>query len=225
MVIIAFFAYAIAFLSFAVREILWLRVLAITASAGLIWSELLQPDPRLATITWHPVFIVVNGIWLVRLTWVERRATLSADEELLYTSMFRSFSRLDFRMLLRTGRWSEAAVGDVLATEGKPVDDVSIIVRGGADVTAGGRSIARLGACQMVGEMSFVAGGPASATVAVTEPSRLLVFRKDDLRNLRRRRPSLRFALEAVIGADLSRKLRLRPDAAGRNRDGDAEEA
>jgi hypothetical protein len=208
MVYIAFVAYSIAFVAFAVRDIIWLRVLAILASGGLVWSELLQTEPRMATVTWHPIFIVVNLAWLVRLTVVERRVRLCADEQGLYDLLFRSFSRLDFRTLLRLGRWRDSAVGDVLATEGQPVHDVAIIVHGGAEVVAGGRRIVRLGRGQMVGEMSFVAGGPASATVTIVEPSRILSWSQDDLRRLRVRRPSLRFALDAAIGADLSRKLR-----------------
>ncbi len=208
MVYIAFVAYSIAFLSFAVRDIIWLRLLAITASSGLVWSELLQAEPRAATVTWHPVFILVNLAWLVRLTVVERRVRFSADEQGLYDLLFRSFSRLDFRMLLGLGRWRDASVGHVLATEGQPIDEVAILVHGVADVATGGRRIARLGRGQLVGEMSFVAGGPASATVTVVEPTRMLSWNKEDLRRLRMRRPSLRFALDAVIGADLSRKLR-----------------
>ena len=56
---------------------------------------MLQPEPRLATVVWHPIFVVVNVAWLVRLTWLERRVVLSPEERTVYESRFRSFSRLD----------------------------------------------------------------------------------------------------------------------------------
>ena len=208
MVTLAFCAYLIAFLAFTVRDIIWLRMLAITASAGLTWSEVLQPEPRLATVVWHPIFVVVNVAWLVRLTWLERRVVLSPEERTVYERRFRSFSRLDFRTLARKGRWRQGAVGDVLTVEGEPVSDLVVIVQGAADVVAGGRTIAHLTDGQLVGEMSLVADGPASATVTLTKPSTLIAWAKDDLRRLRMRRPSLRFALDAAIGSDLSEMLR-----------------
>ena len=64
-----------------------------------------------------------------------------------------------------------------------------------------------------IGEMSFITGGDATATVRAVEPTRYLSWSKDDLRKLLNRNPSMRFALQTVLSTDLTRKLMHRPPA------------
>ena len=61
---------------------------------------------------------------------------------------------------------------------------------------------------QFIGEMSFVTGQTASATVTATEPTRCLIWKIDRLGQLLQRNPSLKYGMLAVMGADMSRKLR-----------------
>lgn len=204
-------SYGLSAISFAVRDVFWLRCLSIAASTTQIVYESNVEHGRVITICWHSVFITIHLYRILRMVLGERAVRFTAEERELYETVFRNFTKLEFMKLLKAGAWRTIEPGGeeaVLCREGSPIDRVMFIARGAADVQAGGRSVAQLRAGQLIGEMSFVTGEPASATVTVTEPMRVIVWRKEDLRSLRTRNPSLRFAMDAVIGADLSQKLK-----------------
>jgi CRP/FNR family transcriptional regulator, cyclic AMP receptor protein len=75
----------------------------------------------------------------------------------------------DVEWMADTGerRWVEP--GDVLIQEGKPVAWLVLVLEGELAVSVGGAEIARLGAGEVVGEMSFVDTAPPSATVSARQ--------------------------------------------------------
>lgn len=198
-------------LSFAVRDVLWLRCMSITASLTQIIYELTTEHGRAITIEWHLLFIAIHLYRIIRIVLGERAVRFNDDERELQETIFRNFTKLEFMKLLRAGMWKSVEPGTpdaVLSIEGRPLESIMLIVHGMADVQCGGTTVAQLRDGQLIGEMSFLTGEPASATVTVTQPTRYLAWKKDDLRKLRQRNPSLRFAMDTVIGTDLSRKLR-----------------
>jgi hypothetical protein len=202
--------YGLTALSFAVRDVVWLRCLSIGASSLQIAYELLKPEGRMVTVTWHSLFIGIHVYRIIRIVLGERAVRFSEDERELHETIFRNFTKLEFMKLLRAGAWKDAEPGTpdaMLSCEGQPLDHVMLIVQGMADVQCTGKTVAQLRDGQLIGEMSFLTGEPASATVTVTQPTRYLAWRKDELKALRTRNPSLRFAMDTVIGTDLSRKL------------------
>ena len=80
----------------------------------------------------------------------------------------------DCEWLVQAGRRESLAAGQVMIQEGEPVDVVYIVLDGSLSVCAAalqGREIARLGAGEIVGEMSFLDSRPPSATVAALAES------------------------------------------------------
>lgn len=77
----------------------------------------------------------------------------------------------DVEWLAQKGQRREIAQGGYLTEEGKPVTRIAIILRGMADVRIdkGRRSVATLGAGDIVGEISLVDQRPATATVVCQE--------------------------------------------------------
>ncbi|MBT8486333.1 MAG: popeye domain-containing protein [Phycisphaerae bacterium] len=205
-------AFALVAISFAVRDILRLRCLAMVASAVAIAYELTQYrlglDARAANALWHLFFMSINAYQIWALIYGERHTRFSDEERAVYEQTFRDLTRLEFRKLLDAAEWRDAEPGAVLTEENRPVADVMYIVRGQATVESGGHHKARLGAGQFLGEMSYVTGETASATVRVTEPLRYVAWPRPRLRALLRRRPSIRFTMSSVLGVDMSRKLR-----------------
>ena len=59
----------------------------------------------------------------------------------------------------------------------------------------------------LIGEVSFINEGPATATVRAMEPTRYLSWSKQDLRGLLMRNPTMKFAMDTVFSKELSRKL------------------
>jgi CRP/FNR family transcriptional regulator, cyclic AMP receptor protein len=87
-------------------------------------------------------------------------------------------SDTDTEWLITTGRKEQLSAGDVLIYQDRPIDAVYIVLDGSLSVGTGrgGREIARLGAGEMVGEMSFVDARPPSATVTALEQSIVLAI-------------------------------------------------
>ncbi len=117
------------------------------------------------------------------------------------------FSDLSARQLAWVASRSEeihAGVGRRLATQDQPGRQLFVIVEGGATVIRDGRTIATLGPGDHFGEMSLLDGEPRSATVAVTEPSVLLVITATAFRSLVEEHPAIALGLLRA----LSRRLR-----------------
>jgi CRP-like cAMP-binding protein len=82
-----------------------------------------------------------------------------------------------------------------------------LIYNGLVSVEAKGQLLAQLKDGSFIGEMSFITGGTATATVRAVEPTRYLSWSKEDLRQLLNRNPSMRFAMQSVLSSDLTKKL------------------
>ncbi len=91
----------------------------------------------------------------------------------------------DIQWLADHGRTRQLRDGEVVIQEGRPIDSLFLNLEGALAVTAGdGVEVARLGAGEFVGEISFVDSAPPSATVkgvgqsAVLEIKRSAIQRK-----------------------------------------------
>ena len=87
----------------------------------------------------------------------------------------------DVEWLAANGRRSTVAKGHTLIREGEPVDALFIVLEGGFDVTAGGKTVASLLSGEIVGEISFVDSRPPGATVAASRSSTILAIPRKTL--------------------------------------------
>ena len=115
--------------------------------------------------------------------------------------------RATARRFLDAGIWLDAAPGTELATEGQPLGALIFLSDGAANVTLNGHRIAASTAGSFIGEMTCLEGGPASATVTLTAPSRYFLIRTDALARLCARDMELRMMLENGLHSDMRKKL------------------
>lgn len=87
----------------------------------------------------------------------------------------------DIEWMIGVGGRLALAPGTTLIREGSPISALYIVVDGALAISAGGREVARLGAGEIVGEMSFVENRPPSATVTALVPSVVFVLDRDRL--------------------------------------------
>jgi CRP/FNR family cyclic AMP-dependent transcriptional regulator len=81
----------------------------------------------------------------------------------------------DVDWMANAGRRRDAHAAEVLIREGVSIGSVLIVLQGTASVTlGGGREVARIGAGEVLGEMSMIDNRPPSATVSAVEPMVLL---------------------------------------------------
>ena len=204
-------SYFLVAISFLLRDILLLRLVAIVASTCNVTYSLGISPPNLIAAFWQSLFIVINVAWSLRLIFERRSVRFSEEEKELYQSLFRNFTALEFMKLIRICRWKKAEEGEVLTQLGDEPEDVMLIYNGEIEAALpdGRKPHYRDGT--FVGEISFIKGGAATATVRTVVPTRYVSWPKEELRGLLRRNPSMAARLQTVFTEDLTRKLIVQP--------------
>ena len=90
----------------------------------------------------------------------------------------------DIEWMIAAGRVRRLAPGTVLIHEGQPVDALYIVLEGTLAVSAAalqGGEVARLGAGEIIGEISFVDSRPPSATVTADQAAVVLALDRSEL--------------------------------------------
>lgn len=197
-------------ISFLVADIVWLRLLNVAAGVAFIAFLSASPPISWAGIGWNALFLSINVVQIYRLFMERRPVRLSPRELELHALAFRTLTPREFLRVLAAGTWEDAEAGATLVHEGSALDRLLVICAGAADVVAGGASVAKLGPGQLVGEMGFLTGARASASVVTAEETRYFALSTASLKALFKKHPDLRAALQAVIGSDLVSKLQRR---------------
>jgi hypothetical protein len=193
-------------LSYSVRDIMSLRVLALCGSLISLPYYYLQPEVPWQPIGWAAVFMAINGCHVWRL-WLERRPVeLSADEARLYDLTFFPLTRRRFVDLARLGRWADLEAGDVLARPGQPVEEVVVPLTDGVEARIGERVLGRFAAGEIVGAAA-VRGRPQPFEVVAGESCRVLRVPVAAIKRHAGRDDQLARTLERIAREDLARKL------------------
>lgn len=88
-------------------------------------------------------------------------------------------SDLDIEWLIKVGHKQQVPAGTTLIHQGQAIDTLYLVLDGSLVVSTralGGQEVARLGAGEMVGEMSFIDARPPSATVTAVENTVVLAI-------------------------------------------------
>jgi Popeye protein conserved region len=128
---------ALSFGAFLVRDMLWLRILAIVSS--LVWIAAMAANNWItASFFWNGVFIAINTYNIGVLLNENRSVSFTDEERELYETLFRSFRPGEFLKVIRIAKWRNATPGELLLREGGSVDGVGLIMEGSAEVTLPG---------------------------------------------------------------------------------------
>ena len=108
----------------------------------------------------------------------------------------------DVEWMIDVGHKEEFTESQILVQEGKQVDTIYIVLQGKLAVLAqalGDKEVNRLGAGEIVGEMSFVDSRPPSTTVRAIEDTIVLSIPRDKL--------SIKLERDAAFGARFYRAI------------------
>jgi len=199
-------ANALYLISYAVRDILWLRLITVLAGAMLVLSFFLSPEPPMPAILWNALFLVINIVRIDLLIRERRPISLAADEQHLANLVFRTLRPRELVRLLRVGAFVDHAAGDRLVTRGEPLDALLLVVRGTARVALADRAI-EIEDGTFIGELGFLTGKPPGADVEATSALRVVRWRLAPLREYLDANPDVRATMQQVLGSDLATKL------------------
>ncbi|HVS84203.1 MAG TPA: cyclic nucleotide-binding domain-containing protein [Gaiellaceae bacterium] len=105
-------------------------------------------------------------------------------DKLARTDMFGARSKRSLREVASLADELEVPEGTQLTVQGEQGREVFVLVDGAAEVRQDGELLRELGPGEVIGERAVLAGGPRTATVTTTEPSRVLVLTDRDFRRV-----------------------------------------
>lgn len=194
--------------AYLLKDILWLRLLTILSCfAGMAFNYFVPATPLWTVIYWNILFAIINIVQIAIIIKERAGVHFSEEEKELHETLFKNFAPFEFMKLMRVGQWRDAQPGEVLAVDQKPLDAVMLIYNGLAGVEKDGKEVAKLKDGNFIGEVSFITEGVATATVRALIRTRYIAWPKAAVKALLNRNPSMRFAMQAMLSTDLSKKL------------------
>jgi hypothetical protein len=194
---------------FAVRDILWLRILMLVGGLCEIPYFLFQDEPLVNAVGWTSLFVAINGVNLVLLVKERRPIDLSDELQRLRALVFRSLTPRELQRLSDLAEWKTAKPGTKLVVHGELLDRLLLIYTGRCEVQQDGDTVAQLRDGQFIGEMSYVRRSVANGDVVVSgeQPTRYLEWDRAELDTFLAKYPDLASVLFVVLGTDLADKL------------------
>lgn len=200
------FTYFLLIVSMLMRRMVWLRGFAVASGvAKIIYRAFFVFDP--VSVLWETIFVLVNIGQLLLIWYYERHHRFTEDHRHFVDSMPVSVERRALKRLLAFATIREVAVDETLVREGEVVKDLMYVATGMARIESAGRMIAACGPGDYLGEMSFLTGEPATATVTASRPMRVLSFDQQRLHAAVESDATIRRAMEAGLNRNLVGKL------------------
>lgn len=152
-------------------------------------------------------FIAISVFGMVRIYMITHRVKFSDEQIIVQHMLVPNLEKSDAQQLLNLGAFRDLEVGNVLTQENALVPCLYVIISGMASVSVNDRQIASLGDRSLIGEMSCLSGLPASATVAITTPTRVFEIESDALNKFLAKNQLVRQELQSRFAGQISDKL------------------
>jgi Cyclic nucleotide-binding domain len=202
------FAYAMLALSYILTNIFWLRVTAVVSMFLEIIYFMYSGGDLITGIAWTVVFILINAyqlFWLIR----ERMSLRLPEKEApLLREALTGLDDAQISQLLKAAEWKDLQVGEVLTRQDAPVDALYFMCSGRANVEVNRTNVTFLEKGSFIGEIAYLTGNPATATVVIDEAARVLKFSKMRMAKVTAADPKINGIIYQLLGRDLAMKMR-----------------
>lgn len=162
---------------------------------------------NLSSAVMQVIWITISIIGIVRYYILTRNSALGEEERAFVEATVPGLGSIEARRLMDLASWCHGEVGAHLTEQGERNDHIYYLLNGKADVRVDGAVVATLGAHTFVGDMALINDGNATATVALTEPSRYLAFSVGALNRLINRDEEVRRHVKAALSGHVVDKL------------------
>lgn len=202
-------SYVLIIVAFMMTDIFYLRLITIASSlSGIIYFSLCDNCPLWIDLFWQCIFIGVNTVQLAILIYEQRQAHFdNKEEEQIYYTMFPHFSCKKFKKLLSSGTLISVPAGEKITEQNVPVPYLNLILNGTAKVEINDKTVAYCTSGNLVGEMSFMSGQLATATVTTVEPTHYISWGQENLKMLLKSDPEIEQGMQSIFNKNLIDKL------------------
>ncbi len=204
--ILVFTAGATFFVGYLITNQIWLRLGLFAGTLLYIWYYMIAADtPLWAAVATSSATASANLIGLGIL--LSRRSQRLIPRA--HRDIFSHFTRLspgDFRKVMRLAERRRITTATVMTREGARPDALWFVLSGETQVTKQGETFA-LPPLLFTGEVAYLTGKPSVATVVAAPGAEVLSWDLGRLSRRMARDPRLRLAMDAMISADMARKI------------------
>jgi hypothetical protein len=188
------------------RDQVMLRALVVLGDLVYILYYIVAPArPLWGGVFWSAVFVLANA-WMMARIIADRTEFSMREEERELHGLLGVLTPGEFRRLVARGTWQVAAERTTITRENQHLARLFYVMDGRIEVEKAGKRFQILPPT-FIGEVAFLTGHPASATVTVAAGARYMVWDTATLRRLQRRAPSLGAALGAALNRDMAIKV------------------
>ena len=191
---------------FLTRDELWLRLLVVAGSFIYIAYYFWYPaEPLWGAIFASGLLTAINCVLIVVIVRERTLLAMSQRDAALF-KQFGRFSPGQFRRIMKLANWHPAGKAMRLTTQGEVPDRLFYVTGGSLSIEKGNGPVRRE-AETFIGEIAFLYGSPASATVETGPQAQVISWPATELRRLMRRHPNLENAMIATLSEDMARKV------------------
>jgi hypothetical protein len=199
-------SYILLILSMAMRNMFWLRILAVFSGAtGIIYDAFILHDP--VGTFWESCFTLVNLVQWLWLSYDRRALKLTPDEQDLKSRYFKNVTDIELKQLLKCSKSIKVDSGACLTRQGEIVEHLFMLTSGNVEISYEGNTISTCGAGDLIGEIGFLTKSAASATSTATTKCEALQFNHEMISVLLKNSPELTITWNNIINQGLTQKL------------------
>lgn len=193
-------------LGFVFKNQIFLRLLVLIATIFYILYYYYHPEePLWGAIYGSFLIMAANLIGLARLMYSRLPIGIPADQWPIFKAL-EGLEPGEFRQLMGLGAMKFAEDNVVLTTENVDCECLYFAISGDLNGDKGGRRF-KMYAGEFIGEVSFMLGGMATASVTIERGGVYYEWPKEKLRKVLENQPRLAQAFEALIGRDMAKKV------------------
>jgi Cyclic nucleotide-binding domain len=202
-------SYIILSISYLLTNMLWLRITAIIAMLLEIVYFSFSGGSMAAGIAWDTVFVVINVVML----WLLLRKRFMLDQtnpdHQFLGRLLTGLDPVQIGQILRIGTWRSLAEGEEILHFGEQVTDVALVISGYAEAVTPKDQRRAIGPGTMIGEMSFVTGDTAIASVTAKASLKVLSLPQQHLKALMAKDPQIASVMYRLVGRVIAERMRI----------------
>ena len=200
-------AYFITFIALAVRDVLLLRCVLISANTLQVFYQFGFNANTNNVGSWNALFLAINVFQVIKLIRERRPVVLPDVIADLHSGIFADMTQREFLYFWQLGKQGKLSDTHIMR-EGEKQKSLFLVLSGEPLVKRDGALLAKLNRGEFVGEISFITKEPASADVYAESEVNFIEWDQDELRKMRTINPTFWIKLNNILGKDLAKKIK-----------------